>query len=242
MVAPSITQSQIQTVLGDVLQSILPGIDVVAGQANRVSEPSTSDFIVMWPGARERLGTNITVYADCTFIGSASGTALTVTAVQGGTIANGAPLFWPVAPYSGLTIAYQNGGGTGGPGVYTLSGPLSIGSGPMAAGQAIVTQPAKITFQLDFHSAVLADSSDMIAAVTTLFRSEQATTESLFDSEATGVWPLWADDAKQLGWTNAEQQWETKWTLDAHLECNQSVPWPQQFSSQLTVSFVQADA
>lgn len=241
MVSPVITESQLQTTLRSVLLEILPaGVGVIAGQGNRIVEPTEPDFVVMTPILRQRLDTNFTLWADAAFTGSASGTTLTVSAVQIGSIANGAPLFGPTLTDGAFTIAY-GGSGTGGIGTYTLSGSLSLGSGPLAAGQLVITQPTKITMQLDFHSANLADSSDMIASVSTLFRSELATTR-LFQSATSGVWPLYADEAKQIPFINAEQQYETRWVLDACFQINQSVVWPQQFADALTVRLFEADA
>jgi hypothetical protein len=239
VVAPSIGQSAIQTVLGNVLQTILPAVQPIAGQTNRTPEPSASDFVVFWPIMRNRLETNLNVYSDVAFTGSASGTTLTVTAVSFGTIANGATLFGPGVP-TGITIAY--GSGTGGVGTYTLSTSLTQSSGPLAAGQVIVTQPTEFTYQLDFHSATLADASDMAASVTTLFRSELSTTDAFFNSAVTGVWPLYADDGRQRPWTDAEQQVESVWTVDACIQADQAVSWPMQFAGQLTMTLVQADA
>ena len=220
------------------LLSVLPaGVEVIQGQDSRVPEPSNVDFVVMTPITRERLATNYILWADCTFVGSASGTTLTVTSVTRGTIANGAPLFWPVSPYSGLTIAYA--GGTGGPGTYTLSGPLTF-TGEMAAGQIVLTQPTKVCMQLDFHSANVGDSSDMVETISTLFRSEIATDS--FDASSGGaVWPLYADDPKQAPFQNAEQQYETRWSLDAYLQANQAVDWPQQFTETAVVTIIPAD-
>jgi hypothetical protein len=191
----------------------------------------------MTPITRERLSTNYTAWADCSFTGSASGMTLTVTSVQRGTIANGAPLFWPLTPFSGLTIAYA--GGTGGLGTYTLSGPLTS-AGPFAAGQVVLTTPTRVCMQLDFHSANVGDSSDMVEAVSTFFRSEIAT--AAFDASSGGsVWPLYADDPKQIPFVNAEQQYETRWTLDAYIQANQVVDWPQEFLDQAQVTIVPAD-
>lgn len=238
MPSPVPNQSNIQVALRSFLLSVLPaGVEVVSGQDSRVPEPADVDFVVMTPITRERLSTNYTVWADCSFTGSVSGMTLTVTSVQRGTIANGAPLFWPVAPFSGLTIAYA--GGTGGPGVYTLSAPLTS-AGPFAAGQVVLTQPTKVCVQLDVHAANTGDSSDMAETISTLFRSEIATVA--FDASSNGtVWPLYADDPKQIAWTNAEQQYESRNVVDAYLQANQSVPWPQQFSETAVVTIVPAD-
>lgn len=238
MASPVPNQSNIQVALRSFLLSVLPaGTEVISGQDSRVSEPTDVDFVVMTPITRERLSTNYTAWADCAFIGSAVGTVLTVTSVLRGTIANGAPLFWPVTPFSGLTVAYA--GGTGGPGTYTLSGALTS-AGPFAAGQVVLTQPTRVCMQLDFHSANVGDSSDMVETVSTLFRSEIATDS--FDASSGGaVWPLYADDPKQIPFQNAEQQYETRWTLDAYLQANQAVDWPQQFTETAVVTIVPAD-
>lgn len=240
MASPVPNQSTIQVALRSFLLSVLPaGVEVIQGQDSLVSEPSGVDFVVMTPITRERLSTNYTAWADCAFTSSANGTTLTVTSVQHGTIADGAPLFWPVTPFSGLTISYQSGGGTGGPGVYTLSGPLTF-TGAFAAGQVVLTQPTRVCVQLDFHSANVGDSSDMVETVSTFFRSEIATDS--FDASSGGaVWPLYADDPKQVPFENAEQQFETRWTLDAYLQCNQAVDWPAQFSETAVVTIVLAD-
>ena len=238
MASPVPNQSNVQVALRSFLLSVLPaGTEVIQGQDSRVPEPADVDFVVMTPITRERLATNYTLWADCTFVGFTAGTTLTVTAMTSGTIANGAPLFWTVSPFSGLTIAYATG--TGGVGTYTLSGPLTF-SGEMAAGQIILTQPTKLCMQLDFHSANVGDSSDMVEVVSTLFRSEVATDS--FDASSSGsVWPLYADDPKQIPFQNAEQQYETRWTLDAYLQANQAVPWPQQFTTTAVVTIVEAD-
>jgi hypothetical protein len=38
--------------------TVIPGVEVVQGQANYVVEPAGPDFIVFWPLRRERLATN----------------------------------------------------------------------------------------------------------------------------------------------------------------------------------------
>lgn len=61
---PSITNDQIMTALRTFLIAILPdGVEVVAGQVNRVSEPKASDFVVMTPSARRRLSTNVVTWS-----------------------------------------------------------------------------------------------------------------------------------------------------------------------------------
>lgn len=66
-----ITESAALTVLRSFLLALLPGIEVIRSQVNRVPEPKAADFVVMTPLLRERLSTNLTAYDDP---GSAPGT------------------------------------------------------------------------------------------------------------------------------------------------------------------------
>lgn len=60
----SLTETQVLTALRAFLVDVLPvGVEVVRGQDNRVSEPVSPDFVVMTPGARVRLSTNIETFA-----------------------------------------------------------------------------------------------------------------------------------------------------------------------------------
>lgn len=55
---PDITDDAIMTALRSFLIGVLPdGTEVVAGQANRVPEPASSDFVVMTPTGRMQLST-----------------------------------------------------------------------------------------------------------------------------------------------------------------------------------------
>ena len=233
MIAPSPNQSSLQTALRAFLLSVLPaGVVVIEGQDNRVVEPSTTDFVVMTAIRRERIDTDVTAFADVVFTGSITGTTLTVTSVGFGTIVAGSTLFGANVT-SGTTIA-SLGTGAGGVGTYNVSVTQNAGSGQIAAGQVYLTQPTKVTVQLDFHSANVGNANDMAATVSTLFRSEIAT--NFFDNYS-GLSPLYADDPHQVPFMNQEQQWETMWVLDAVIQSNQVIAWPQQFASALAVTF-----
>lgn len=63
MITLSIAESNVIQSLGEFLQSVLPtGFEVMRGQVNRVAEPATADYAVMWPVLRERIETNIDTY------------------------------------------------------------------------------------------------------------------------------------------------------------------------------------
>lgn len=231
----TLSQSQIQTSLRSFLLAVVPaGVEVIAGQANRVAEPKGTDFIVFTPIMRERISTNIRVYADCAFTGSIFGTTLTAGIPQFGTLAVGNTLFGPNV-VSGTTITAL-GTGTGGAGTYTVSTSQTVGSATLACGVQDVTQPTKVTFQIDVHGP---NSSDNGQNVFNLFRSHYAV--ELFDSYGFDVTPLYAETPRQIPFINAEQQVETRWVIDAVLQANQTSIVPQQFASALSTSLIPAD-
>lgn len=80
VVGPSITETAILTALRTYLLSILPaGVEVVKGQANKVPEPTSPDFVVMTHMGRDRLSTNVDTWdmggADPTVIAARHGTS-----------------------------------------------------------------------------------------------------------------------------------------------------------------------
>lgn len=232
MTTPIPTQVTIQAALRMFILAIVPaGVEVIEGQDSRVPEPQGTDFVVMTPILRKRLETDLIAYADVAFNGSISGTVLTVSSVEFGTIPVPGPLFG-VGVAAGSQII-PGGGGTGGPGTYFVAPGQAVASGAMAAGQAFLVAPTELVYQLDFHSANLTDAADMVQSVMTMFRSEYAM--DAFDAAGLGPAPLYADDPRQAPFINAEKQWESRWTLDAHLQTNQAVPWPQQFMDQIQI-------
>jgi hypothetical protein len=233
---PSPTQSQIQTVLGNFFQSILPsGVEIVQGQDNRVPEPSGSDYVVMTPLFRDRFATNEDTYADCAFTGSISGTVLTVTAVQYGVIAVGSPVYG--ANVAANTTVTALGTGTGGIGTYTVSPSQTVASEAMAAGIGLYLQKTRVTFQVDVHGP---NSADNVQTISTLFRDDYA--YQFFVAQGFDVVPLYGDDPKQIPFINGEQQYENRWTLDVVMEANATVTAPQQFADQLAVTVTEVEA
>ena len=53
-----LTEDQVTETLGNFLAAVLPiaAANVFVGQENQIPEPTASDFVVMWPIARSRLG------------------------------------------------------------------------------------------------------------------------------------------------------------------------------------------
>lgn len=230
------TQAQINTALRAFLISILPtGVEVILGQQNRVPEPRANNFVVFTPILRDRLETNVDTYADCLFTGSISGTTLTVTAVEFGTIVVGRALFG-VGVASGSIISAL-GTGTGGVGTYTISPSQTVTSKPLAAGAMNAMQPVSMTIQLDVHGPNSADNAQIIS---TLLRDDYAVRS--FAASGVDVAPLYADDPKQIPFINGEQQYETRWVINAVLQANQTVSPPQQFAGEVVVETIDVEA
>jgi hypothetical protein len=230
-------QSQIQTVLRSFLLSVLPGgVEVVQGQDNLVSEPAGADFVVMTPLSRDRIETNVDTFADISFTGSITGSLLSITEVQFGVLGTSTmPEVFGTMVNAGTYVTGQVSGTIGGVGVYTVTGTQTSGVQPMAAGQVYFLQPTKIRMQLDVHGP---NSSDNAQTISTLFRDQFAV--SFFQNSGYDVWPLYADDPKQIPFPNAEMLIEYRWVIDAELQANQVVGgFPQQFANTFNVNLIQ---
>lgn len=234
---PSITQSDITTVLRAFLLSVLPtGVPVQLAQINRVAEPQAGDFVIMTPLLLRRLSTNVDSFADTYFTASIAGTVMTVSAVAYGTLAVGNPVFGPgVAAGTKITAL---GSGTGGVGTYDVSPSQTVSSGPLAAGTKAVAQPTQVTIQLDVHGP---NSADNAQTISTLFRDAYAT-QFFADAGFDGA-PFYADDPKQMPFVNENQQVENRWVIDAVMQSNSAITnLPQQFADQLVPTLINVDA
>lgn len=106
------------------------------------------------------------------------------------------------------------------------------------AGTLLVEQGTMVVFQVDVHGPNSADNSQVIS---TMMRDLYGFD---FFNDLTGgsVVPLHADDPKQIPFHNAENQIETRWVIDAHLQANQVVgPITQQFAASLDVTLVEVE-
>lgn len=229
------TQSAILKALRTFLLGILPSkVEVILAQVNRVAEPKAKDFVLMTPIRRERLETNVDSSADVSVVGSIAGNILTVTSVLIGEIELGATLFG-----SGLTddtsiTSFVSG--TGGVGTYKVSPSQTAASQKIGAGSTDYLQPTNVVVQLDVHGPNGADNAQKIS---TLFRDDYAVMQ--FASYGIGVAPLHADDPKQLPFLNAEQQYEDRWVVEAHMQANEVVTAPQQYADALAVDLVNVE-
>jgi len=238
------TQSGIQAAMNAFLAATLPGVLVVSGQDNRVSEPPAGDFIVMTPIAFARIETNWDVPADCKFIGGIAGTVLTVQTVQIGKVLPNATLFG-TGIIGQCTIVSQTSGPPGGAGTYTVSSAQNISSNTTFSSGAVARQQnMEWRLQLDFHSGSNPPSlnaGDMAAVFVTQYRSAFAT--DFFENQLSlGIDALYADEARQVPFINDQQQYEWRWIVEAMLQANQVVTVPQQFADAVTVNVINVQA
>jgi hypothetical protein len=238
-------ENDIQTALRGFLLSVLPdGSDAILGQLNRVPEPSASDFVVMWPIRRRRFATNVDAFADCEFTASIgpSSTTMTVTAVgtnNGIALRAGAQVAGP-AVTAGTVISSQLTGTPGGIGTYKVSPSQTAASQTMAAGGASYTQQTEVVYQLDVHSANVSDSSNMAQTISTMLRDAYGV--QTIQAINANVMPLYASDPRQVPFINAEDQYETRWIVEALLQANQTVSGaPAQFATSADITLYDVD-
>lgn len=246
---PSPTQSNVLAALRSFLVQVLPPVgsdgkpvSVLAAQQNRTPEPQGSDFCIMTPTAFERLETNLDGYADAKFTGSISGQTMTITGVDpdfSGQLGVGSTIFG--VNVAANTVITALGTGSGSIGTYTVNNAQMIPSQILAAGTESIQQGAKITVQLDFHSADLSAAADMAQTVSTLFRDDFAVQQFANQIPHYDVTPLLADDPKQVPFLNAEEQYEWRWVVEAMLQVNQVVTVPLQFAEQAKVGLINVD-
>jgi len=237
--APIPSQYDTLVVLRAFLLAILPsGIEVVRAQENSVSEPVGPDFVVLTPLTRDRISLDVTTYADCAFVGSAAGTTLTVPSVRLGSVHPGAILLGTGIPV-GTAIGAQITGTPGGSGTYAIAPalPSLVPTSNLASGAALILQPIRLTIQIDVHGPA---SGDNAATITTLFRGDYAGLWFVRQGY-TSVAPLYCGEPRQMSFTNAEENYEDRWSIDTVLQVNQVVSPSQDFADNAIVSPVPAD-
>lgn len=214
------------------------GVDVIAGQPNRVIEPANPWFVVMTPILSDPLGTNQDLSIDCKFTGQISGTTLTVSAVTTGVLASQATIFAPniVVP---TVIIQQLSGTPGGAGTYQVSASQALGPGTMSAGGKTMTMSDDTTVQLDFHSPDFL-AGDLAKTAQIAFKDELATSFfSSLSAPLNAVSPLYAYNPKQVPFINAENQYEWRWSLDVHLQVDATISVPVEYADIVNVTLME---
>jgi hypothetical protein len=240
-VTVSPTEQQIDTALNAFLATLAPaGTPIILGQQNRVPEPQPGTFLVMWPLRRIRLATNEDAFDDCFFDGSIAGTLMTVGTVTGLALAPGRAVYGPDVA-AGTTIASQQSGTPGGAGVYVVSPSQTVSSATFSAGAATFTQETEVVYQVDVHAPGVQAASDLAQAITTMTRDAYATT--FFAAQGVAVRPIHADDPRQIPWTDAEDQFESRYVVEMHLDVQQTISGvPAQFAGSATITAINVDA
>lgn len=104
-------------------------------------------------------------------------------------------------------------------------------TGRISQGQINFTTPTKIDIQVDFYGP---SAGDWCKAVKTVYRTPY--TVSQFPA---GISPLYCSEARQLPLTNAEDQYEARWTVTASLQYNPTVYLPLQSATALKMNLVE---
>lgn len=244
MATISPNQSNVQQALRSFLLAVLPAtgsdgkpISVIAGQQNRAAEPVGADFVVFTPISFTRLETNLDGYGDVKIAGSIAGNVLTVSEVFFGTVTPEATLFGTgVAP--GTTVVAALGAG-----LFSVSPSQSVPPQVMSCGGVTIAQAAEVVVQIDFHGGNDTVASDLAQTVSTLLRDPFGVTFfAALAPPLNGIVPLHADDPRGAPFLNAENQYEWRFVLDAHLQVNQTVRVPQRFDDAVAVTLVDVDA
>jgi hypothetical protein len=104
----------------------------------------------------------------------------------------------------------------------------------VANAQTSITTGMRLDVQVDFYGPT---AGDQAAAVETVYRTSY--TVEQFTPSVSGIAPLYCTDAHQAPLTNAEQQYEARWTLTASLEYNPVVYIPQQSATKIKVNILE---
>lgn len=244
----SFTEAQGFSVLGKFLGTVAAPYPIsmvrqvgntAPGVNNRVPEPSDGDFIVMSSLSMPRLSTNLTTFADNAFTGSITGNALTVTAIQRGTVPIGSLFIdtsYPSAVAAGTIITSQISGTPNGIGVYSVSVSQNLTSRALYAGIRFDMAPAQWEVQLDIHGP---NSMQNARTIDTLIRSDYAV--DFFAAQGLPIVPLYCGDPRQAAWENSEQQMEFRWVMEVCLEIDVIITVPQQFADQVKINLIEAD-
>ncbi len=95
----------------------------------------------------------------------------------------------------------------------------------------------EVQVQIDIHGPNGADNSTIIEA---LFRSGYGC--DAFAASGFAIQPLYVDEAKQIPFIDGEQQYEDRWTFNAHMQANPVITRSQDFANQAIIDVINVDA
>lgn len=115
-----------------------------------------------------------------------------------------------------------------------LSFPISNYTDPgVPGGTRDYTQHLRYSMQVDCYGP---NSAQWAAILSTLFFSEYAVSQM-----GPSIVPLYCDEPQQLPLTNAEAQFEQRWSFSVLFQYNPVVSVPQDFASHLTINLKEVD-
>jgi hypothetical protein len=123
------------------------------------------------------------------------------------------------------------GSGTGGVGTYIVTPAQDVPSEAMAAGTKATTESVQMAVQVDVYGP---NSGNFAQIISTLFRDAYAVEQ--FAALSPAISPLYADEPRQLAFSDGEQQYENRWSIDVLIQVDETVTVPQQFADTLKVN------
>jgi len=211
-------------------------VEVIRGQDNRVGEPLSPDFCIIWPLLQQRLSTNRTTYSDNYILGFITNNILTVEQLLSGNVPIGQLVFDVLGSLDHAVINVQLDGNPNGTGDYQLSVSRTLAQSVLYCGIRDDFAPVQLSVQLEVHGP---NSSDNARIIDTLFRSDEGV--DIFHETGFDVTPLYCDEARYLPFINAQQQYEYRWVLDLNLQINPVITTLQQFAAQLKAQSIPVD-
>lgn len=102
--------------------------------------------------------------------------------------------------------------------------------------ESTYTQSSQCVIQLDVHGPQAFNNSSIIS---TMFRSSYAV--DFFAGVGDAIAPLFADDPRQMQFTDGEQQYENRYVIEANMQVNQTITAVAQSARELTLGVVDVD-
>ncbi len=99
-----------------------------------------------------------------------------------------------------------------------------------------IESPTQIEFQLDIHGPNSGDNTEILKNI---FRDTYACT--FFAATGLDIQPLYMSEPLQAPFVNGENQYETRWTMDAVLQANPVMTVPQDFADTVVIGIIEVD-
>lgn len=101
---------------------------------------------------------------------------------------------------------------------------------------ATFEQSSQCVMQLDLHGP---EAFNNASIVSTMFRSSYAV--EFFEARGSTIAPLFADDPRQMPFTSGEQQYESRYVVEANLQVNQTITAIAQSAQSLELETIDVE-